>query len=234
MNQERNPQRESGGANFCLRCGYDLRGNTSGKCPECGLGATVVVGVHDSLQFHRARAALERDQLLLRAIAPGVGDAGYVYAFGSPITTGWLWVDATQLDRVEACLDEAGVASWIGNLPIVDRSEPTCPKCNFPLDPQGPDTCPECGSPFQWVDDVDLQVTNDDAKTTETDIKVSEARGSAIALWILIVMILGMPAALIAMLARLSDDMFLNLIYGFAAALVVTVFLLKKRRGLRK
>ena len=22
---------------FCERCGYDLRGNTSGRCPECGL-----------------------------------------------------------------------------------------------------------------------------------------------------------------------------------------------------
>ena len=29
------PRRQSG---LCTRCEYDLRGNTSGVCPECGMG----------------------------------------------------------------------------------------------------------------------------------------------------------------------------------------------------
>jgi hypothetical protein len=31
-------------AGLCLKCGYDLTGNVSGVCPECGAAATVIPG----------------------------------------------------------------------------------------------------------------------------------------------------------------------------------------------
>ena len=34
-------RRERDRKGLCLHCGYDLTGNVSGVCPECGAGATI-------------------------------------------------------------------------------------------------------------------------------------------------------------------------------------------------
>lgn len=139
-------------AGHCMRCGYDLRGIDSQVCPECGLPKSVPIGISDSRQFHIARAALEGEGLLIKSQEP-IGGAGLAAnSIGAISQTGWLWVSVCDLERVEACLDEAGVASSIGAQPIVDRSEPNCPKCNSALDPHGREQCPQCGALFQWVE----------------------------------------------------------------------------------
>lgn len=107
----------------------------------------------DTEQFHRARAALERDGLLVQFENPGgsLGTVGLLYGLGmSP--TGRLWVMDDQMERVTQCLVEAGLPAPLDARPIIDRSDPTCLDCGTPLDPDGPDVCPECGAAFSWVD----------------------------------------------------------------------------------
>lgn len=137
----------------CIKCAYDLRGITSKVCPECGAPTnSIAIRVSDLQQYHRARAALEQKQLLLCAIAPGGTLGTLAIVHGLPNTDGWLWVDSDRLAEAEDCLDHAGIASGIHSRPIVDRSEPNCAKCGFPMDPNGPEVCPNCGAEFHWVD----------------------------------------------------------------------------------
>src|SRR5438477_7254180 len=68
-------------AGTCLRCGYDLRGIMSLQCPECGTPRSVPIAISDARQYHRARAALEHDGLLIKFIDPGgqLGTMGTLY-----------------------------------------------------------------------------------------------------------------------------------------------------------
>ena len=144
----------------CFACGYDLRGSNAARCPECGTPKSIPIGIDDSQQFHQARARLEHEGLLVRHVDPG-GPLGVLgIAEGLPSRTGWLWVSALELDRVERCLDELGVVSSIGARPIVDRAEPVCPKCGSALDPDGAETCPVCAAAFQWVEIDEPDVDN--------------------------------------------------------------------------
>jgi len=42
--QRRREQRERLASGQCENCGYDLTGNTSGRCPECGCATKSLVG----------------------------------------------------------------------------------------------------------------------------------------------------------------------------------------------
>lgn len=45
----------------CARCGYDLRGNVSGTCPECGTVRSAVAGVgRDDLDAERLRGGAKQ------------------------------------------------------------------------------------------------------------------------------------------------------------------------------
>jgi rubrerythrin len=133
----------------CMACGYDLRGCNSDRCPECGLSRQLdTITIQDSVQYHRARAALEREGLLTRFMDPSGAEEIGASGLRHP---GWLWVDQTKLDRVEEILDELGIPNSINSRPIVDRSEPTCPRCSGMLDSYGPEQCPHCGALFTWV-----------------------------------------------------------------------------------
>lgn len=136
----------------CVNCRYDLRGITSKVCPECGTRTdSVAVRIMDSLQYHRARAALSHHGLLRGSIDPGgtLGSAAVAEGFH---VAGWVWVDPDRLEEVEACLDSAGVFWQVRPVPIVDRSDPTCPSCGEKLNIDGPEECENCGDVFQWVD----------------------------------------------------------------------------------
>lgn len=135
----------------CYACGYDLRGNTSGTCPECGRSAPVIIAIHDREEFHYAKAALEQENLIVRAQQPGGVFGAIAIEYGSG--TGWLWVDQNDLERAEELLDELGITAHINtHRPIVDRSEPNCPKCNAELDLYGRPQCSKCGTHFDWVE----------------------------------------------------------------------------------
>lgn len=135
----------------CYACGYDLRGNTSGTCPECGRSAPVLITIHDREGFHYAKAALEQENLVVRAIQPGGVMGAVAIEYGSG--TGWLWVDQNDLERAEELLDEMGITAHINTQrPIVDRSEPFCPKCNAELDVFGRTRCSKCATDFDWVE----------------------------------------------------------------------------------
>jgi hypothetical protein len=136
----------------CVKCQYDLRGITSKCCPECGTRTdSVAVRIMDSLQYHRARAALDHHGLLLGSMDPGGSLGSAAIAEGIHIA-GWVWVDPDRIEEVEACLDSAGVFWQVRPVPIVDRSDPTCPSCLAKLNGDGPEECPNCGDAFQWVD----------------------------------------------------------------------------------
>lgn len=122
----------------------------------------MAIRVFDSVQYHNARATLERDGLLVRFLQPGGGLGSTNNLYGLTSQPGWLWVDATQLERAEQCLDEAGIAWSFEARPIVDRSEPKCPNCDAVLDPQGPEHCPQCATHFEWVqiEEPQLPLTN--------------------------------------------------------------------------
>jgi len=141
------------GMKRCIRCDYDLRGIQSKACPECGAPTTTIrVRVTDPQQFHRARAGLKHRGLLIHAVEPGgaFGTAGILEGF--PVTDGWLWVDPNHIDAVQECLDQSGVIWQMHALPIVDRSDPVCPKCSAALDVKSSEPCPQCGAEFQWID----------------------------------------------------------------------------------
>lgn len=135
----------------CERCGYDLRGISSKLCPECGAPLDfIIVRIVEPQQFHFARAALEKENLISRFINPG-GAMGIIAELTSD-RSGWLWIRADEADRAEEILDELGIITSLGAKPIVDRAEPLCPKCDRALDANGPEVCEHCGTLFQWVD----------------------------------------------------------------------------------
>ena len=147
-------------AGRCWRCDYDLRGNERAEvCPECGSPRVVSVTIDES-QFVRAVIALEDAGLLVSKRQPGgvLGSIGVITGLGI-VNVPWR-----ELDHADEVLEAAGIHTSIGALPIVDRAEPTCPRCEAELDPEGPECCAACGGPFQWVeidqatDDVDEPV----------------------------------------------------------------------------
>jgi RNA polymerase subunit RPABC4/transcription elongation factor Spt4 len=101
--------------------------------------------------FHRAKLALEDRGLLINAIQPGgsLGTYNALYGFQQ---SGQLIVRLRELDLVAEVLDEFEIPHLIHQRPIVDRSEPVCPKCRTPLDPQGEETCPACHAIFTWIE----------------------------------------------------------------------------------
>lgn len=53
-------QRRAMATGRCIRCGYDLRGNVSGKCPECGLGVPIIPPIPAGEMFGRRRRTVLR------------------------------------------------------------------------------------------------------------------------------------------------------------------------------
>jgi rubrerythrin len=135
----------------CEQCGYDLRGISSKLCPECGGPIDfLIVRIVDPQQFHFARAALEKENLVSRFINPG-GSMG-INAEITGDRSGWLWVRSDAADRAEEIFDDLGIVTSLGARPIVDRAEPVCPKCEHKLDVNGPETCPACNAEFDWIE----------------------------------------------------------------------------------
>lgn len=136
----------------CWACGYDMRGTTTGRCPECGESGITPLVFLDPQEFVVARVALERDKVVKFVQEPGgsLGPWGQLHNFGT--TASVLWVSVSELTRIDKLLLEAGVMSSIGALPIIDRSEPACSRCGQHLDPHGPAICMACGLKFEWVE----------------------------------------------------------------------------------
>ena len=109
--------------NACLRCRYDLTGNTSGRCPECGLS---VVPETERGKLDRAWANWKRRikalPILILAAAP-FGAALLLYVL-------YLWVPYEPMDYVKGYL--AGVVLMLpltfllaAVLPLYRRSRRT-------------------------------------------------------------------------------------------------------------
>lgn len=140
-------------AKRCTACGYDLRGSDSDRRPECGAARTLAaITIRDAGQYQLAKAALEHNGLLANFMDPG-GTLGPLTNFETGLQIpGWLWVDQTRLDRAAEILDDLGIFTSINARPIVDRSEPLCPRCGARMDTSGPEVCPACRAQFTWVD----------------------------------------------------------------------------------
>lgn len=151
----------------CPECRYDLRGLTSGHCPECGfdlerLGSThcEACGAHELVRvrfdqpggYERAVDVLDMIGVVVRRTPPS-SPLGAASGLLLGITSsGYIWVDAADLDRAMDALEEASINGIPIGSPIVDRSEPVCPNCQAALDPNADPPCPSCGADFDWVD----------------------------------------------------------------------------------
>ncbi len=135
---------------LCPRCRYDFRGSASPVCPECGAPKSCTkIAFFNVDEFNEAVRALEEAGIYFWHLHAHGGSAGVVEIYTGQTTRPEIWFGQQDAKRVYALLDDAGVAT---PLPIVDRSEPSCPSCNAPLDTKGDEICPACGTAFQWVD----------------------------------------------------------------------------------
>ena len=140
----------------CIRCGYKLKGTASSVCPECGMAKTVRVEFTSGEQYDRACRALVDAGLLLRRREPRADPPGLALGLGA--WPGAVWIDKSRQREARNAMIEAGVYELGSHQPIVDRSEPQCPRCGEALDPEGPSVCAACGSPFDWVSIEEPQI----------------------------------------------------------------------------
>jgi predicted amidophosphoribosyltransferase len=133
----------------CEFCGYDLRGITSERCPECGQAKTIALRFDDALHFHKARSALEHEGLLVSFVTAGLASE---IVYGTARSAGWLRVSMLDGDRVADLLHRIGVR-WVEEARVfVDRNEPACPRCGEDLSAAAND-CPRCRVGVQWIDE---------------------------------------------------------------------------------
>ncbi len=134
----------------CPRCRYDLRGTSSPVCPECGApkSRTKIAFFNDD-EFNEAARVLKEAGISILGVDSNSGHRGLGSFYSGQTNRPEIWFDQQDLKKVVALLDDAGVAT---PLPIVDRSEPSCPSCNAPLDTDDGENCPACGTAFQWVE----------------------------------------------------------------------------------
>lgn len=141
----------------CEFCGYDLRGITSERCPECGQAMTIAMRFDDAVQYHLARAALEHAGLLVSFVSAGVASE---MVYGTARSAGWLRVSAPEYDRAADVLHGIGVR-WVEEARVfVHRGEPVCPRCDQDLSATG-DDCPRCRVALLWVDDSATTIGED-------------------------------------------------------------------------
>ncbi len=131
----------------CPECGYDLTGTESPFCPECGTPKLwQKISLLEPTDFSKACTLLAREQVKHRPVEalPQLGAVS-----GSRFIANEIWIVPHDADRVLRLLEEADIAV---PMPIVDRSEASCPQCNSALDPESEAVCPHCGLTFRWIE----------------------------------------------------------------------------------
>lgn len=160
----------------CHVCGYDLRGTEAAVCPECGTARVWRRLVfHDPREFAAAAHALHTAGVRSANFDPKGGFLGMGSVLGGAATAGEIWIGTTDALRAVVTLEQAGVHV---PMPIVDRSEPSCPRCGERLDPDGPEHCPSCGALFHWIEieEPEIDTTELVCRTCGYDLTGNTAR----------------------------------------------------------
>ncbi len=160
----------------CHVCGYDLRGADTAACPECGTPrARRRLVFHDARDFAAAAHVLHTAGIQSANFDPKRGFFGLESVLGGAATAGEIWIGTTDAQRAVATLEQAGVHVPV---PIVDRSEPSCPQCGERLDPDGPEHCGQCGGLFHWIeiDEPEIDTTELACRTCGYDLTGNTAR----------------------------------------------------------
>lgn len=136
----------------CIACGAEIGRADDGCCPECGAAVALRIAIAGADGFNRALRELGAEGLLLDSKHPNSGPAGLGALVGASVDPiGYLWIDVVRHEEAAAALERAGVAPEGTGVPLVDRAEPICPRCDAPLAPHGPERCPACDARFTWV-----------------------------------------------------------------------------------
>ena len=93
-------------AGRCTRCAYDLTGNTSGVCPECGTPVLVRVGAARGDEGRTRKAGRSRAQRFL----PGAGRLSLSGLIGTSVVCAWL-VSAPPRSFVEYAKVRQGISA---------------------------------------------------------------------------------------------------------------------------
>ena len=148
MNRDSDPHSPmSAPTRHCVSCGYNLRGTTSSVCPECGAPKLWQrISILDATDFSAACALLARENIAHRRVEalPQLPTVS-----GSRFIASEIWIAPNDADRVLRLLDDADIPA---PMPVVDRSEASCPQCNGALDAKDAAVCPQCGLTFQWIE----------------------------------------------------------------------------------
>lgn len=218
----------------CPTCGYQARGLTADQCPECG--STYLLRLADfdaSAEFHAAAAALLDDGIEIENVIIPANTATFNQLFtsgeGQQLGRASIFVKRSDFRRASAILT---LQIEEPPLPIVDRAEPVCPKCDVTIDSAGPEICPHCGASFLWVEidqsPVDGPAVPQEVAPTEHDVGESSASESPS----IIFLSLGL-FALACVLALASEQIYLSVAMVVLASLMVVVQLLVALRKQR-
>jgi len=135
-----------------MNCGYNVHGVRSDVCPECGQEYYLAVGVfHEAGRFNAAAATLADEGIEFRQVSLASPREVMNQLMGAGGSTANFGAAALFVKRNDWPVAKEIIAA-MRPLPIVDRSEPICPKCSAELDLNGTEQCSRCGTEFQWVE----------------------------------------------------------------------------------
>lgn len=150
----------------CLRCGYDLRGNTSKICPECGYYAHWKgFWFLDWSRCTQAMNLLRDTGIPAHVTGQGQNLLTILTGHGQSTQRFLVRVPAEYESTVQSLLDELAIQP---TRPLVDVTEPNCPHCDAGLEASVKDTCPACDGMFEWIDIEALHRRTSRYRTTRT------------------------------------------------------------------
>ncbi len=145
----------------CTHCGYNVRGVHSDVCPECGKEFHIAIGVfRSSGQFNAVATSLADEGITFLHVQLQEGQQPTDQLLLGTSNFGSAAIFVKRSDYVRAKEIATEIAEHMPR-PIVDRSEPNCPRCNALMDPTGSERCAACGMEFQWVEIEEPLVTRE-------------------------------------------------------------------------
>lgn len=144
--RRRHRENELGRASSCAKCGYNLTGNQTGICPECG----------HRMGRRKALASASFTKWYIRTIHIVYGVCLTLLLLVGVLLTTWCWgkVSLSMLPPyiAMAIMAVGGcIMAWVEHVRRWRRENeldetPWCAKCGYNLPDNIVDACPECGT----------------------------------------------------------------------------------------